>query len=65
MRQTIELDSVPTVLHVPQGLGDKLICGFADGKIIMYRIGHLGAEGDFKTQFSVEITVYKSPTDLH
>lgn len=45
VRQTIELDSVPTVLHVPQGRGDKFICGFADGKIVMYHIEHLGTEG--------------------
>lgn len=47
VRQTIELDSVPTVLHVPQGRGDKLICGFADGKIVMYYIALLGSEGFF------------------
>lgn len=45
VRQTIELDSVPTVLHIPQGRGDKFICGFADGKIVMYYIGLLGSEG--------------------
>lgn len=44
VRQTIELDSVPTVLHIPQGRGDKFVCGFADGKIVMYYIGHLGSE---------------------
>lgn len=45
VRQTIELDSVPTVLHIPQGRGDKFVCGFADGKIVMYNVGHLGSEG--------------------
>lgn len=40
VRQSIELDSVPTVLYVPvNGTGDKLICGFADGKIVLFRIG--------------------------
>lgn len=46
VRQTIELESVPTVLHIPVlGRGDKFVCGFADGKIVMYHVEHLGSEG--------------------
>ncbi|XP_055676710.1 Bardet-Biedl syndrome 7 protein homolog [Lutzomyia longipalpis] len=44
VRQTIELNSVPTIMHVPKGLGDKLICGFSDGKVILYKIGHFSME---------------------
>lgn len=40
MRQSIELGSVPTVVHVPQGPGDKLICGMADGRVVMLKITH-------------------------
>ncbi len=47
VRQTIELDSVPTVLHIPQGRGDKFVCGFADGKIVMYYVGLIGSESNF------------------
>ncbi|GAB0099000.1 Bardet-Biedl syndrome 7 protein homolog [Sergentomyia squamirostris] len=44
VRQTIELSSVPTILHVPKGLGDKIICGFTDGKVILYKISHFSME---------------------
>lgn len=41
VRQTIELQSVPTVLHVPKGsLGDRVICGFSDGRVIQFKIEH-------------------------
>lgn len=46
VRQTIELDSVPTVLHVPKGSnGDLFLCGFADGKIVQFKIGQSTFEG--------------------
>ncbi|XP_019539805.2 Bardet-Biedl syndrome 7 protein homolog [Aedes albopictus] len=38
VRQTLELESVPTVLHVPKCLGDRLLCGFADGKVVLFHI---------------------------
>ncbi|XP_059620344.1 Bardet-Biedl syndrome 7 protein homolog [Phlebotomus argentipes] len=44
VRQTIELNSVPTIMHIPKGLGDKVICGFSDGKVILYKIGHFSLE---------------------
>lgn len=49
VRQTIELDSVPTVLHVSaKGHGDKLFCGYADGKVTLIKINHYGVEGKKK-----------------
>lgn len=41
VRQSIELASVPTVLHVPKGFGEKLIIGMADGRVVLLKIGHL------------------------
>lgn len=41
MRQSIELESVPTILHVPHGYSDRLICGMADGRIVQLKITHL------------------------
>lgn len=41
VRQSIELESVPTILHVPQGFSDRLICGMADGRIVQLKITHL------------------------
>lgn len=38
MRQSIELQSVPTVLHVSHANEDRLICGMADGKVVEFRI---------------------------
>lgn len=46
VRQTVELESVPTVLHVPRGsLGDKAICGFSDGRVIQFKIEHFSTNG--------------------
>lgn len=46
VRQTIELESVPTVLHVPRGsLGDKVVCGFSDGRVVQFKIEHYSANG--------------------
>ncbi|XP_058065445.1 Bardet-Biedl syndrome 7 protein homolog [Anopheles bellator] len=44
VRQTIELDSVPTVLHVPKGLGDRMLCGFADGSVLLFHLNLQVAE---------------------
>lgn len=44
VRQTLELDSVPTVLHIPKGLGDRILCGFANGKVVMFHINLLVSE---------------------
>lgn len=40
VRQSIELESVPTILHVPYGSGDRLVCGMADGRVVLLKIGH-------------------------
>ncbi|XP_055849640.1 Bardet-Biedl syndrome 7 protein homolog isoform X2 [Episyrphus balteatus] len=53
VRQTVELDSVPTVLHVPKNvLGDRILCGFADGKIILYQFGPF--TGEIKQRIMVD-----------
>ncbi|XP_053685731.1 Bardet-Biedl syndrome 7 protein homolog [Sabethes cyaneus] len=44
VRQTLEVDSVPTVLHVPKGLGDRILCGFGDGKVLLFHINLLVTE---------------------
>lgn len=46
VRQTVELDSVPTVLYVPnKSYGDRLLCGHADGKVTLIQINHFGMDG--------------------
>lgn len=40
VRQSIELDSVPTVLHMPRGYNDRLICGMTDGRVVLFRVGN-------------------------
>ncbi|XP_058832796.1 Bardet-Biedl syndrome 7 protein-like [Topomyia yanbarensis] len=54
VRQTLEVDSVPTVLHVPKGLGDRILCGFGDGKVILFHINLLVSE--VKREMLVEDT---------
>lgn len=55
VRQTIEVSSVPTTLHVPKGLGDKLFCGFSDGRVILYKIAHFTVDGNkMKLKFLFE-----------
>lgn len=50
VRQTVQLDSVPTVLYVPdKSHGDLLLCGFADGKVTLIRINHFGMDGSLQT----------------
>lgn len=44
MRQSIELESVPTILHVPNGLGNRLICGMADGRVVLLKVTHLAMD---------------------
>lgn len=47
VRQTVQLDSVPTVLYVPEKThGDVLLCGFADGKTTLIYINHFGMDGE-------------------
>ncbi|XP_049544780.1 Bardet-Biedl syndrome 7 protein-like [Anopheles darlingi] len=38
VRQTLELDSVPTVLYVPKGIGNRLLCGFSDGSVLLFHL---------------------------
>lgn len=34
------------MLHVPRGsLGDKVICGFSDGRVIQFKIEHFSTNG--------------------
>uniref|UniRef100_A0A182QGI9 Bardet-Biedl syndrome 7 protein homolog n=1 Tax=Anopheles farauti TaxID=69004 RepID=A0A182QGI9_9DIPT len=44
VRQTLELESVPTVLYVPRGLGDRILCGFSDGSVILFHLNLLSTE---------------------
>lgn len=46
MRKLIELDSIPTVLHVPKNaVGNKIIVGFSDGRVTLFRINPMLTEG--------------------
>lgn len=38
VRQSIELESVPTVLQIPKGYQDRIICGMTDGRVVVFRI---------------------------
>lgn len=38
VRQSIELESVPTVLHIPKGYNDRIICGMTDGRVVLFRV---------------------------
>lgn len=40
VRQSIELESVPTILHLPKGYNDRLICGMTDGRVVLFRVGN-------------------------
>lgn len=51
VRQSIELESVPTILHVPRGNGDRIICGMADGRAVVFKIGH------FANNFTQEVLI--------
>lgn len=44
VRQSVELESVPTILHVPNGHGDRLYCGMADGRVVLLKITHFANE---------------------
>jgi Bardet-Biedl syndrome 7 protein len=45
----IELDSIPTVLHVPKNaLGNRLLVGFSDGRVILFRINPMIMEGEVR-----------------
>lgn len=51
VRQSIELESVPTVLHLPKGYNDRIICGMTDGRVVLFRVGN------FVSNFTEEILV--------
>ncbi|XP_035903414.1 Bardet-Biedl syndrome 7 protein-like [Anopheles stephensi] len=44
VRQTLELESVPTVLYAPKGIGDRILCGFTDGSVILFHLNLLSTE---------------------
>lgn len=54
VRQSIELESVPTVLHIPRGYNDRFVCGMTDGRIVLFRVGN------FVSSFTEEILVESS-----
>lgn len=51
MRQSIELESVPTVLHIPKGYSDRLICGMTDGRVVLFKVNN------FASNFTEEILI--------
>lgn len=55
VRKMIELESIPTVLHVPKNaLGNKLIVGFSDGRVILFRFNPMLMDG------MLQVTSYES-----
>ena len=58
VRQTIELESVPTVLHVPVGsLGDRVLVGFSDGRVMQFKIPHFSTDGEAALPLIASVTV--------
>lgn len=51
VRQSIELESVPTVLHIPKGYNDRFIGGMTDGRVVLFRVGN------FMSNFTEETLV--------
>lgn len=46
MRKLIELESIPTVLHVPKNaVGNKILVGFSDGRVTLFIINPMLTEG--------------------
>lgn len=43
MRQSIELESVPTVLHIPKGYNDRIICGMTDGRVVLFKVANVAS----------------------
>ena len=45
----VELESIPTVLHVPKNaLGNKIVVGFSDGRVILFRINPVVMDGRWR-----------------
>lgn len=57
VRQSIELESIPTVLHIPKGYTDRLICGMTDGRVISFKVTN------FASNFSEEILIDQSESN--
>lgn len=52
VRKLVELESIPTVLHVPKNAtGNKILVGFSDGRVSMFRIHPMLTEGLFDVEF--------------
>lgn len=46
VRKLVELESIPTVLHVPKNaVGNKILVGFSDGRVALFRINPMLTEG--------------------
>lgn len=63
----VELESIPTVLHVPKNaLGNKIVVGFSDGRVILFRINPMAMDGKFNTLFLLKCLFnYKPVCILH
>lgn len=50
VRKLIELESIPTVLHVPKNsIGNKILVGFSDGRVSLFLINPMLTDGKSKT----------------
>jgi len=50
VRKLIELESIPTVLHVPKaGQGNKILVGFSNGSVALFRINAMITESKSTT----------------
>lgn len=58
VRISLELDSVPTTLHVPAKGYEKLYCGFADGQVVLFNINPMLQ--DIKREVIVEMSENRS-----
>jgi hypothetical protein len=46
VRKLVELDSIPTVLHVPKNAtGNKILVGFSDGRVTLFIVNPMLTEG--------------------
>jgi hypothetical protein len=52
VRKLIELESIPTTLHVPNDVhGDKILVGFSDGRVCLFKINPMLTEGLYFENF--------------
>jgi Bardet-Biedl syndrome 7 protein len=57
LRKSISVESVPTCMHVPKGMGDKILCGFSDGKVLLFKINPLLTDGELISRTTILIVL--------